>query len=80
MTPTPPESSPQRKNRSETPDGDAQSDSNSAKDSEDDPNIDPSIPDATHWTPDEVYQYFAQFFPEEARVFKDQVTNVFSKF
>lgn len=73
MSPSPPVSSPQTKNRLETPDGDAQSDSNSTKDSEpEDPNIDPSIPDATHWTPDEVYQYFAQFFPEEAKVFKEQ--------
>ncbi|KAK9880062.1 hypothetical protein WA026_008576 [Henosepilachna vigintioctopunctata] len=40
--------------------------------SEDDSNIDPSIPDATHWTPDEVYQYFTQYFPEEAKVFKEQ--------
>lgn len=73
ISPSPPDLSPQTKNRSETPDRDAQSDSNSTKDSEpEDPNIDPSIPDATHWTPDEVYQYFAQFFPEEAKVFKEQ--------
>lgn len=52
------------------------SDSNSGKEESEheDPTIDPSIPDATHWTPDEVYQYFAQFFPEEAKVFKEQVS------
>ena len=39
----------------------------------DDDNIDPSIPDATNWTPDDVYHYFAQYFPEEAKIFKEQV-------
>lgn len=48
------------------------SESPSNRDSDEDPNIDPSIPDATHWTPDEVYQYFARFFPDEAKVFKEQ--------
>ncbi|KAL3269923.1 hypothetical protein HHI36_008980 [Cryptolaemus montrouzieri] len=57
-------------NGRESPDQD-QSDSKGF-DSEDDLNIDPSIPDATHWTPDEVYQYFTQYFPEEAKVFKEQ--------
>lgn len=39
----------------------------------DDSNVDRTIPDATHWTPDEVYQYFTQYFPDEAKVFKEQV-------
>lgn len=43
----------------------------SNKDSDED-NIDPSIPDATNWTIDEVYQYFAQYFPEEAKIFREQ--------
>ncbi|KAL1498239.1 hypothetical protein ABEB36_009070 [Hypothenemus hampei] len=60
-----------RKNRSETTDNEGPSDSNSGKESEQE-DIDPSIPDATHWTPDDVYQYFAQYFPEEAKVFKEQ--------
>ncbi|KAJ8984992.1 hypothetical protein NQ317_016903 [Molorchus minor] len=64
-------SSPQTVNRTESPDRGNQSDSQSNKDSDDD-NIDPSIPDATHWTADEVYQYFAQYFPEEAKIFKEQ--------
>ncbi|XP_056644863.1 polyhomeotic-like protein 2 [Diorhabda sublineata] len=34
--------------------------------------IDASIPDATYWTADEVYDYFAQYFPEEAKIFKEQ--------
>ncbi|KAF7271421.1 L(3)mbt interactor in ovarian somatic cells isoform X2 [Rhynchophorus ferrugineus] len=72
-SPLPPQLSPQNNPRSDTPDREAHSDTNSVKDSEpDDPNIDPSIPDATHWTPEEVYQYFAQYFPEEAKVFKEQ--------
>nr|CAI5834723.1 unnamed protein product [Callosobruchus analis] len=37
-----------------------------------DDNIDPSIPDATHWTADEVADYFAQWFPEESKVFREQ--------
>ncbi|KAH1009928.1 hypothetical protein HUJ04_002219 [Dendroctonus ponderosae] len=59
---------------SSDPDREGNSDSNSGKEESEheDPTIDPSIPDATHWTPDEVYQYFAQFFPEEAKVFKEQ--------
>lgn len=35
-------------------------------------NFDPSIPDATNWSYDEVYKYFRQFFnEEEAKIFKD---------
>lgn len=49
------------------------SDSQSLKDLDLDENIDPSIPDASNWTYDEVYDYFAQYFPEEAKVFKEQV-------
>nr|CAH7755326.1 unnamed protein product [Callosobruchus chinensis]CAH7756301.1 unnamed protein product [Callosobruchus chinensis] len=41
-----------------------------------DDSIDPSIPDATHWTADEVADYFAQWFPEESRVFRDQAGRV----
>ncbi|KAJ8938886.1 hypothetical protein NQ318_016090 [Aromia moschata] len=70
-SPTPPQLSPQTGTRAESPDRGAQSDSQSNKDSDED-NIDPSIPDATHWTADEVYQYFAQYFPEEAKIFKEQ--------
>lgn len=36
-------------------------------------NIDTSIPDATHWTPQQVAEYFAQFFPSEVtKVFIEQ--------
>ncbi|KAG5884304.1 hypothetical protein JTB14_006312 [Gonioctena quinquepunctata] len=73
LSPTPPQLSPQTGVRPETPDQDMQSDSQSIKDDDEvDDNIDPSIPDATHWTADEVYQYFAQYFPEEAKIFKEQ--------
>lgn len=58
----------------ESPDQGANSDSQSNKDWDFEDNIDPSIPDATHWTADEVYQYFAQYFPEEAKIFKEQVS------
>lgn len=50
-----------------------QSDSQSKDSDYEDSNIDPSIPDATHWTPEDVYHYFAQYFPEEAKIFRDQV-------
>lgn len=50
------------------------SDSQSVKDLDLDENIDPTIPDASGWTYDEVYDYFAQYFPEEAKVFKEQVS------
>lgn len=78
VSPTP-ESSPRRKNNSVSP---ARSVVNSdSRDSvnhsdQDEPDIDPTIPDATHWTPDEVYDYFKQYFPEEAKVFKDQVLSL----
>lgn len=35
--------------------------------------IDPNIPDATDWTCEQVYQYFARLFPKEAEVLRQQV-------
>lgn len=75
VSPTP-ESSPPRKVNSVSPtrsvvNSDSRDSVNHSD--QDDPEIDPSIPDATHWTPDEVYDYFKQYFPEEAKVFKEQV-------
>lgn len=35
--------------------------------------FDPSIPDASNWTPEDVYNYFLPLFPNEAIVFKEQV-------
>lgn len=49
------------------------SDSQSVKEMDIDDIIDPLIPDATHWTSDDVYNYFFQYFPDEAKVFKEQV-------
>ncbi|CAG9834986.1 unnamed protein product [Diabrotica balteata] len=71
ISPTPPHLSPQTTLRPESPDadGDAQSDS---QNEDENSGIDPSIPDATHWTADEVYEYFRQYFPEEAIIFKEQ--------
>ncbi|XP_045473865.1 uncharacterized protein LOC123680144 [Harmonia axyridis] len=59
---------------SDSKDSDYEDDSNSkCQNTNDcDSEIDPRIPDATLWTPDDVYQYFTQFFPEEAKVFKEQ--------
>ncbi|XP_056645491.1 uncharacterized protein LOC130450848 [Diorhabda sublineata] len=71
LSPTPPRLSPQTGGR-DSPDADAQSDSQSNKEDDEDENIDTSIPDATHWSADEVYEYFAQYFPEEAKIFKEQ--------
>ncbi|XP_015116588.1 uncharacterized protein LOC107040840 [Diachasma alloeum] len=34
--------------------------------------IDPNIPDASDWTSEQVYQYFARLFPKEAEVFRVQ--------
>ncbi|XP_034944939.1 uncharacterized protein Lint-O [Chelonus insularis] len=34
--------------------------------------IDPNIPDASDWTSEQVYQYFARLFPKEAEVFRLQ--------
>ncbi|CAD6237058.1 GSCOCG00002118001-RA-CDS [Cotesia congregata] len=34
--------------------------------------IDPNIPDASDWTSEQVYQYFARLFPKEAEVFRMQ--------
>lgn len=44
--------------------------------------IDPNIPDASDWTSEQVYQYFARLFPKEAEVFRQQVsnTNIFNCF
>lgn len=36
--------------------------------------IDPNIPDASDWTSEQVYQYFARLFPKEAEVFRNQVS------
>ncbi|CAG9863567.1 unnamed protein product [Phyllotreta striolata] len=72
ISPTPPQLSPQTGLRSESPDADARSDSQSLKEDYEEDNIDPSIPDATHWTVEEVYQYFYRYFPEEAEIFKEQ--------
>jgi hypothetical protein len=36
--------------------------------------IDPSIPDITHWTTDEVYDYFMDHLPEAAPLLKEQVS------
>ncbi|XP_044260731.1 uncharacterized protein LOC123008783 [Tribolium madens] len=72
LSPTPPQLSPQNEVQQNGDGGVSDSQSNqSIKDSDDD-NIDPSIPDATNWTIEEVYQYFAQYFPEEAKIFKEQ--------
>lgn len=35
--------------------------------------IDPNIPDASNWSSEQVYQYFARLFPKEAEVFRQQV-------
>lgn len=47
---------------------------NLSDDFDGDDQFDPSIPDASTWSYDEVYNYFAQYFPEEAIVFKEQVS------
>ena len=41
--------------------------------------IDPNIPDASDWTSEQVYQYFAILFPKEAEVFRTQVNIFFNK-
>lgn len=38
--------------------------------------IDPNIPDASDWTTEQVYQYFARLFPKEAEIFRVQVNNL----
>lgn len=38
--------------------------------------IDPNIPDASDWTSEQVYQYFARLFPKEAEIFRHQVCNI----
>ncbi|KRT84808.1 PHD finger motif containing protein [Oryctes borbonicus] len=73
-SPTPPTLSPQAhlNGHRASPAFSIKSESPSFKDLDLDENIDPSIPDASNWTYDEVYNYFAQYFPEEAKVFKEQ--------
>ncbi|KAI4461363.1 polycomb group protein [Holotrichia oblita] len=73
-SPTPPTLSPQAhlNGHRTSPAFSIKSESPSFKDLDLDENIDPSIPDASNWTYDEVYNYFAQYFPEEAKVFKEQ--------
>lgn len=73
MSPTPPQLSPQTGLAHESPDPDSQSNKDSDDNKDFEENIDPTIPDATNWTYEEVYQYFAQYFPEEAHIFRDQV-------
>ncbi|XP_033221931.1 uncharacterized protein LOC117176048 [Belonocnema kinseyi] len=34
--------------------------------------MDPNIPDASDWTSEQVYQYFARLFPKEAEIFRHQ--------
>lgn len=42
--------------------------------------IDPNIPDASDWTSEQVYQYFARLFPKEAEIFRHQVNyNIIKK-
>lgn len=74
-SPTPPTLSPQTNRMGgNSPDMRCHSpDSQSVKDLDLEENIDPSIPDASNWTYEEVYDYFAQYFPEEAKVFREQV-------
>ncbi|KAJ3643563.1 hypothetical protein Zmor_026265 [Zophobas morio] len=81
LSPTPPQLSPQNEVQQTVDGGVSDSQSNQSNHSNqsnmsnkdwDDDNIDPSIPDATNWTPDDVYHYFAQYFPEEAKIFKEQ--------
>lgn len=70
-SPTPPLLSPQMHNGNHSPSN--MSDSQSLKDLDFEENFDPTIPDASNWTSNEVYQYFLRMFPEEAKVFKEQV-------
>lgn len=76
-SPTPPTLSPQNFNgKVKSPFSDIKSnnsDTPSIKDLDLEENIDPSIPDATNWSFEDVYNYFAQYFPDEAKVFKEQV-------
>lgn len=39
--------------------------------------IDPTIPDITNWSTDEVYEYFTKHFPEAAPILKEQVSFAF---
>ncbi|XP_025837286.1 PHD finger protein 10-like isoform X3 [Agrilus planipennis] len=75
-SPTPPTLSPQANRNGEiSPDFKSNlSDSQSLKDLDLEEHIDPTIPDATNWSYEDVYNYFARYFPNEAKVFKDQDT------
>lgn len=75
VSPTPPTLSPQTTQngrRHTLTDSDSKSETHSIKEEELEENIDPSIPDATNWSPEDVYEYFYQYFPDEAIVFKEQ--------
>jgi hypothetical protein len=73
LSPTPPQLSPQNEVQQNGDGGVSDSQSNQSNKDSDDDNIDPSIPDATNWSAEEVYQYFAQYFPKEANIFREQV-------
>ncbi|KAF5272217.1 hypothetical protein FQA39_LY01299 [Lamprigera yunnana] len=47
------------------------SDSQSIKELDLEDLIDPSIPDAADWSYEDVYNYFVEYFPNEAKVFKE---------
>jgi hypothetical protein len=72
LSPTPPQLSPQNEVQQNGDGGVSDSQSNQSNKDSDDDNIDPSIPDATNWSAEEVYQYFAQYFPKEANIFREQ--------
>lgn len=79
VSPTPPALSPQiNHNGGGSQSNCSTSDYKYSDDFDGDEQFDPSIPDASNWTHDDVYNYFAQYFPEEATVFKEQVTLFFS--
>jgi len=42
--------------------------------------IDESIPDASDWTADQVFEHFVKIFPDHAKVFKEQVGHDFKIF
>ncbi|KAK4875783.1 hypothetical protein RN001_012205 [Aquatica leii] len=72
---TPPTLSPQPSALSTVPSPEIKcnmSDSQSVKELDLEDLIDPSIPDATDWSYEDVYNYFVQYFPNEAKVFKEQ--------
>lgn len=81
LSPTPPRLSPQivghnaaSMNGRDSPGSESDSKPTPEKEYDFEENVDPSIPDAKHWTPDEVAAYFTQKgFAEESKVFKEQV-------